>query len=117
MPAAPNGAPLAATNEMSAGAICKRRDVVTLGRKKGLQPRANERPAVGCCDELGAGGLMYRSGERQLCFRARQPNASELQGARITRQILYDLRILPKIVMIIDKEADQRRVCEQHILV
>ena len=47
-----NGAPLAATNEMPAGAICKRRDVVTLGRKKGLQPRANERPAVSCCDEL-----------------------------------------------------------------
>ncbi len=40
-----SGATLAATNDLSAGSVCKRRDAVTLGRKKGLQPRANERPA------------------------------------------------------------------------
>jgi hypothetical protein len=33
------------TNDLSAGSVCKRRDAVRLGRKKGLQPRANERPA------------------------------------------------------------------------
>ncbi len=39
------GATLAVTNDLSAGSVCKRRDAVTLARKKGLQPRANERPA------------------------------------------------------------------------
>ena len=48
------GAPLAATNEMSAGAMCKRRDATALGRLPSrLGQRANERPAVSCCDELG----------------------------------------------------------------
>ena len=28
-------------------------DAVRLGRKEGLQPRANERPAVGCSEKLG----------------------------------------------------------------
>jgi hypothetical protein len=38
------GATLAATNDLSAGSVCKRRDAVTLGRKKGLQPRAKNGP-------------------------------------------------------------------------
>ena len=39
---------------MSAGAICKRRDATALGRLRSrLGRRANERPAVSCCDELG----------------------------------------------------------------
>ena len=36
----PSVAPLAATNEQSAGGVCKRRDAVRLARKEGLQPRA-----------------------------------------------------------------------------
>src|SRR5687767_149152 len=36
----PSGAPLAATNDRSAGRVCKRRDAVRLGRQKRLQPRA-----------------------------------------------------------------------------
>jgi hypothetical protein len=47
-----SGAPLAATNVKTAGCVCKRRDAVRLGRKEGLQPRANERPAVGCSEKL-----------------------------------------------------------------
>ena len=48
------GTALAATNEMSAGASCKRRDATALGRLTSrLGRRANERPAVSCCDELG----------------------------------------------------------------
>ncbi len=49
-----SGAPLAATNVKTAGSVCKRRDAVRLGRKEGLQPRANERPAVGCSEKLAA---------------------------------------------------------------
>jgi hypothetical protein len=49
-----SGAPLAATNVKTAGSVCKRRDAVRLGRKKGLQPRANERLAVGCSEKLAA---------------------------------------------------------------
>lgn len=37
----------------SAGAICSRRDAVKLARNEGLQPRASERPLVGCYAELG----------------------------------------------------------------
>ncbi len=48
-----SGAPLAATNVKTAGCVCERRDAVRLGRKTGLQPRANERPAVGCSEKLG----------------------------------------------------------------
>jgi hypothetical protein len=40
-----SGTTLAATNDLSAGSVCKRRDAVRLGTKKGLQPRADERPA------------------------------------------------------------------------
>jgi hypothetical protein len=47
-----SGAPLAATNVKTAGRVCKRGDAVRLGRKKGLQPRASERPAVGCSEKL-----------------------------------------------------------------
>ena len=47
-----SGAPLAATNVKTAGSVCQRRDAVRVGRKKGLQPRANERPAVGCSEKL-----------------------------------------------------------------
>jgi hypothetical protein len=47
-----SGAPLAATNVKTAGSVCKRRDAAHLGRKEGLQPRANERPAVGCSEKL-----------------------------------------------------------------
>jgi hypothetical protein len=47
---AASGTPLAATNEMSAGAIRKRRAAVKLGRKEGLQPRADERPAGSCSE-------------------------------------------------------------------
>jgi hypothetical protein len=50
-----SGAPLAATNVKTAGSVCKRRDAVRLARKEGLQPRANERPAVGCSEKLGGG--------------------------------------------------------------
>ena len=50
-----SGAALAATNDLSAGSVCKRRDAVTLGRKKGLQPRANERRADSFSFKLGAG--------------------------------------------------------------
>ena len=48
-----SGRPLAATNVKTPGSVCKRRDAVHLGRKKGLQPRASERPAVACSAELG----------------------------------------------------------------
>ena len=48
-----SGAPLAATNVKTAGSVCKRRDAMRLGRKEGLQPRASERPAVGCSEKLG----------------------------------------------------------------
>ena len=41
-----SGTPVAATNDQSAGAICKRRDAVHLGRKEGLQPR--ERQTARC---------------------------------------------------------------------
>ena len=47
-----SGAPLAASNVKTAGSVCKRRDAARLGRKKGLQPRASERPAVGCSEKL-----------------------------------------------------------------
>jgi hypothetical protein len=43
-----SGRPLAATNVQTAGSVCKGHDAVHLGRKKGLQPRASERPAVAC---------------------------------------------------------------------
>jgi len=43
-----SGRPLAATNVQTAGSVCKRHDAVHLRRKKGLQPRASERPAVAC---------------------------------------------------------------------
>jgi len=49
-----SGAPLAATNVKTAGSACKRRDGVRLERTEGRQPRANERPAVGCCEKLGS---------------------------------------------------------------
>jgi hypothetical protein len=49
-----SGAPLAATNVKTAGSVCKRRDAVRLGRKQGLQPRANERPAAGCSEKLAS---------------------------------------------------------------
>ncbi len=48
-----SGTTLAATNDLSAGSVCKRRDAVTLGRKKGLQPRASERPAGSFSFKLG----------------------------------------------------------------
>ena len=48
----PSGRPLAATNVKTAGSVCKRHDAVHLGREKGLQPRASERPAVACSAEL-----------------------------------------------------------------
>ncbi len=48
-----SGTTLAATNDLSAGSVCKRRDAVTLGRKKGLQPRANEPPADSFSFKLG----------------------------------------------------------------
>ncbi len=50
-----SGTTLAATNDLSAGSVCKRRDAAALGRKKGLQPRANERPAGSFSFELGRG--------------------------------------------------------------
>jgi hypothetical protein len=50
-----SGATLAATNDLSAGSVCKRRDAVRIGRKKGLQPRANERPADSFSFKLGGG--------------------------------------------------------------
>ncbi len=53
-----SGTALAATNDLSAGSVCKRRDAVTLGRKKGLQPRANKRPADSFSFKL-AGALRY----------------------------------------------------------
>jgi hypothetical protein len=56
-----SGATLAATNDLSAGSFCKRRDAVTLARKKGLQPRANERPAGSFSFKLGAGDLRHAS--------------------------------------------------------
>jgi hypothetical protein len=37
-----SGAPLAATHEFSAGAICKRRDAVRLALREGLQPRVGD---------------------------------------------------------------------------
>ncbi len=49
-----SGAPLAATNVKTAGSVCKRRDAARLARKKGLQPRASERPAVGCSEKLAS---------------------------------------------------------------
>ena len=57
VPQRQSGAPLAATNVKTAGGVCKRRDAVHLGRKEGLQPRANERPAVGCSEKLGGASL------------------------------------------------------------
>ncbi len=51
-----SGAPLAATIVKTAGSVCKRRDAVHLARKEGLQPRANERPAVGCSEKLARAG-------------------------------------------------------------
>ncbi len=48
-----SGTTLAATNDLSAGSVCKQRDAVTLGRKKGLQPRAYERPADSFSFKLG----------------------------------------------------------------
>jgi hypothetical protein len=66
-----SGAPLAATNVKTAGSVCKRRDAVRLGRKKGLQPRANERPAVGCSEKLGATGNTCRFGVKSPRLRLR----------------------------------------------
>jgi hypothetical protein len=59
-----SGAPLAATNVKTAGCVCKRRDAVRLGRKEGLQPRASERPAVGCSEKL-AGVVRIDADSRQ----------------------------------------------------
>jgi len=42
MPAAASGTPLAATNEKSAGAICKRRDAVRLAKTEALQRRERQ---------------------------------------------------------------------------
>jgi hypothetical protein len=53
-----SGAPLAATNVKTAGSVCKRRDAAHLGRQKGLQPLANERPAVGCSEKLAREDLV-----------------------------------------------------------
>lgn len=50
-----SGTTLAATNDVSVGSVCKRRDAATLGKKKGLQPRANERPAGSFSFKLGRG--------------------------------------------------------------
>ena len=55
VPERQSGAPLAATNVKTAGSVCKRPDAVRLGRKEGLQPRASERPAVGCSEKLASG--------------------------------------------------------------
>ncbi len=55
-----SGATLAATNDVSAGSVCKRRDAVTLGRKEGLQPRANERPAGSFSFKLGGQQYLHR---------------------------------------------------------
>ena len=52
-----SGALLAESNVKTAGSVCKRRDAVRLGRQKGLQPRANERPAVRCSEKLGGGSV------------------------------------------------------------
>ncbi len=59
-----SGATLAATNDLSAGSVCKRRDAVTLGRKKGLQPRANERPADSFSFKLGRNTLQILPTQR-----------------------------------------------------
>jgi hypothetical protein len=62
-----SGAPLAATNVQTAGSVCKRRDAVRLERQEGLQPRANERPAVGCSEKL-AGGRGDRQHDASYCL-------------------------------------------------
>ena len=64
MHAAVSGTPLAATNEKSAGAICKRRVAVRLGRQEALQRRERCGPAVHCCQQLG--GAMWMSGVAAL---------------------------------------------------
>ncbi len=61
-----SGATLAATNDLSAGSVCKRRDAVTLGRKEGLQPRANKRPADSFSFKLGGGSRTRMSAVRHV---------------------------------------------------
>jgi len=81
-----SGAPLAATNVKTAGSVCKRRDAARLGRKEGLQPRASERPAVGCSEKLAR--RMYRGfkcvalgAERWRLGRGMQTRPGELDVA------------------------------------
>ncbi len=95
-----SGAPLAATNVTTAGSVCKRRDAVRLGRKEGLQPRASERPAVGCSEKLGAARdgeslrdhVVVPENERRKTFTLRHPSES-IPTFRLT--LIREVRVKP----------------------
>jgi hypothetical protein len=76
-----SGAPLAATNVEPAGSACKWRDAVRLGRKEGLQPRASERPAVGCSEKLGGGYVPQRAMYRACRTRHESPEHGRVPAA------------------------------------
>ena len=73
-----SGAALAATNYLSAGSACKRRDAVALGTNKGLQPRANERPADSFSFKLGRRRSWPEIGPVLLPTKSRQ--TTQLRG-------------------------------------
>ena len=73
-------AAFAATNEISAGSVCKRRDAMSLGRLPSrLGRRANERPAVNCCEELGRARF---SGRRRCRRQSRWQTFTVCSGVR-----------------------------------
>ncbi len=84
-----SGAPFAATNVKTAGTVCKRRDAVPLARKEGLQPRAGERPAVGCSEKLGRDPANARSSRRAR---------STLCGKRKWRRGTTDVPLIRQLV-------------------
>ncbi len=87
-----SGAPLAATNVKTAGCACKRRDALRLGRKEGLQPRANERPAVGCSEKLG--GVPRRAARSDRCSIQKHGHAASARFSGCPRRVADVRRLL-----------------------
>jgi hypothetical protein len=50
------------------GAICSRRDAVRPAKNEGLQPRASERPLVGCYAELDGDVALCRSSRGAVLY-------------------------------------------------
>ena len=82
-----SGTTLAATNDKSAGAICKRRDAVHLARNRGGSAAGRgKRPAIGFLQQLGRGSrpqvaAVISSSKYFTCLRVNTPTAEHSRCA------------------------------------